>query len=80
MTVGGLHNAEDYAACLGYLQGLSLVTAVEVLGTEPGQVQFRLQLNASTEYLAEAFDRGAVLLPTGAQSEYDYEFLHYGHD
>ena len=80
VTVGGLHNANDYVDCLGYLQGLSLVTAVDVLGVRPGQVQFRLQLNASTEHLAEAFNRGAVLLPTDAQSEYDYEFLHYGHD
>jgi hypothetical protein len=80
LTVGGLRNADDYAACLGYLQGLSLVTSVDVLGVEPGQVQFRLQLNAPTEYLADAFNRGTVLLPTDAQVEYDYEFLHYGHD
>ena len=80
MTVGGLHNADDYAACLGYLQGLSLVTSVDVLGVQPGQVRFRLQLNASTGHLVEAFNRGAVLLPADAQIEYDYEFLHFGHD
>ncbi len=80
MTIGGLKSAEDYTACLGYLQGLSLVNEVDVLGAEPGRVHFRLQLNASGEHLAEALNRGTVLLPTGAESEYDYEFLHYGRD
>jgi hypothetical protein len=78
LTIGGLVNATNYAECLNYLQGLNLVTAVDVLGAEPGRVQFRLQLNASTEYLEEALNRGTVLLPTGVESEYDYEFLHYG--
>jgi len=78
LSIGGLENAQDYAECLGYLQGLSLVTAVDVLGVEPGRVHFRLRLNASTEYFTEALNRGTVLLPTGVESEYDYEFLHYG--
>lgn len=76
LSIGGLQNASDYAESLAYLQGLSLVTAVDVLGAEPGHVHFRLQLNASTEYLEEALNRGTVLLPTGVESEYDYEFLH----
>ncbi|MCW8926191.1 MAG: hypothetical protein OQJ84_08045, partial [Xanthomonadales bacterium] len=76
VSIGGLDNAQNYADCLGYLQGLSLVTGVEVLGAEPGRVHFRLLLNASTEYLLESFNRGTVLLPTGVESEYDYEFLH----
>jgi len=80
VTIGSLNGADDYAACLGYLQNLSLITAVDVLGAAPGQVQFRLQLNASTDYLAEAFNRGTTLLPTGSESEYDYEFLYLGRD
>jgi len=75
VTIGGLNSAENYAVCLEYLQNLSLVTAVEILAADPGRVHFRLQLNASEEYLAQAFDRGSVLLPLSTGSEFEYEFL-----
>jgi hypothetical protein len=75
MTIGKLNSAADYAACLDYLQNLSLVTSVEILGANPGQVHFRLQLNATSEHLTEALNRGTVLLPSRTGSEYDYEFL-----
>ena len=75
ITIGKLNGATDYAACLAYLQKLSLVTDVEILGADPGRVHFRLHLNASSEHLAEAFDRGSVLLPARAGNEYDYEYL-----
>lgn len=75
ITIGKLNGAADYAACLDYLQKLSLVTAVDILGAEPGRVHFRLQLNALPEHLSAAFDRGSILLPARAGSEYDYEFL-----
>ena len=75
IVVGELDSADDYAACLGYLQGLSLVNAVSVLGAEPGQVNFRLEINAPADYLSETFDRGTILLPAKAGSDYDYEFL-----
>jgi len=74
MTVGGLNNARSYAHCLGYLQNLSLVNAVEILGADPGRVHFRLQLNASQEHLSEALRLGTVLLPARAGRGYDYEF------
>ncbi len=76
VTIGGLNSAENYAICLAYLQHLSLVTAVEILGAGPGRVHFRLQLNASSEHLAQAFNRGSVLLPSGPGNEYEYEFFH----
>jgi len=75
VTISELNNAADYAACLGYLQDLSLVTAVEILAANPGRVHFRLQLNASSEHLSEAFDRGSVLLRSRNGIEYEYEFL-----
>jgi hypothetical protein len=75
VTIGGLNNAENYAVCLAYLQNLSLVTAVEILGAGPGRVHFRLQLNASSEHLAQAFNRGSVLLPSSPGNEYEYEFF-----
>jgi hypothetical protein len=76
VTISELNSAEDYADCLEYLQSLSIVTAVEILGADPGRVHFQLQLNATPEYLSEAFRRGTVLLPANRGSEYEYEFLH----
>ena len=75
LTIGELNSAGSYAHCLEYLQNLSLVNAVEILGADPGRVHFRLQLNASQEHLSEAFRQGTVLLPARAGSEFDYEFL-----
>lgn len=75
LSIGGLNNANAYARCIDYLQNLSLVTAVDILGADPGRVHFRLQLNASQEYLTEVFRQGTVLLAAGAGSDYDYEFL-----
>lgn len=75
LSIGGLDSADDYVRCLKYLQGLSLVNAVEVLGAAPGSVNFNLQLNASTEYLAEAFEQGTVLARASAGSGYDYKLL-----
>lgn len=73
--IGQVDSAGDYARCLEYLQNLSIVTAVEIVGANPGQVHFRLQLNASSEHLSEAFNRGTILIPAKAGSVYDYEFL-----
>lgn len=75
ISIGEVNSAEDYAGCLEYLQNLSIVTAVEIRGAEPGRVHFHLQLNASSEHLSEAFSRGTVLLPAKAGSEYEYAYL-----
>jgi hypothetical protein len=75
IDIGGLDDAGAYTTCLNYLQNLSLVNDVEVLGANPGRVQFRLQLNASADHLAETFRQGLVLVPAAALSGYDYEFL-----
>ena len=76
ITIGELRNSADYASCLKYLQGLSLVTDVDVVAAEPGLVQFRVQLNAAPEYLDEAFSRSTLLLSARSGSNYDYEYLH----
>jgi len=75
ISIGELNDAAAYARCLDYLQNLSLVDNVQVLGANPGRVQFRLQLNASPEHLAETFRQGLMLIPASAGSEYDYEYL-----
>lgn len=76
LTVGGIKDASAYADCLDYLQNLSLVDSVDVLGANPGIVNFRLHLNASEEYLTDALESGSMLLPASAGSDYEYEFLH----
>jgi hypothetical protein len=75
VTIGELNNSNAYVRCLEYLQSLSLVNSVEILGADPGRVQFRLQLNAAREHLSDAFMQGTVLLPARAGSDYEYEFL-----
>ncbi len=75
ISVANLRGSADYTRCLNYLQDNGLVTAVDVLGAEPGLVHFRLQLNASPEYLAEAFSRGTVLVPSYAGQTGHFEYL-----
>ena len=75
IAVTNLLSAADYARCLNYLQEMSLITDVEIMGAEPGLVRFRLQLNASPDYLTEAFTRGSVLLPSSPGSRNDFEYL-----
>lgn len=75
IRVSALHNATQYARCLAYLQGLNLVNGVDILGAEPAAVQFRVQLNAAPEFLAEALSRGSVLLPSRSGSDDEYEYL-----
>ncbi len=74
LGVTGLNGSNDYVNCLNYLQNQSLVTSVDVLGAEPGRVNFRLHLNASPEDVAEAFNRGSVLLPTGQVDDNVYRY------
>ena len=75
VTIGEINSAQDYAACLDYLGGLSLVTDVAVVGADPGFVHFVLQLNASPEHLSGIFSRGATLRRSNTGSQYDYELL-----
>lgn len=75
ISVSNLLGAKDYTACLNYLEDLSLVTDVEILGAEPGLVNFRLQLNASPQYFSEAIRRGAFLRPLDTFSTQNFEYL-----
>jgi hypothetical protein len=61
LNVSGLAGAGDYQRCLGYLQGLSVVDRVDVVSARPGEVSFRLGLNALPRYLEEALQSGNVL-------------------
>jgi hypothetical protein len=48
VTIGELNSAEDYINCLGYLQNLSIVTGVEILGANPGLVVYNSMLRYNT--------------------------------
>ena len=61
LTVTGLGNPDDYRRCLGYLQELSVVNQVSVVSAQPGNVTFRLELNALPHYLEDALIGGGVL-------------------
>lgn len=70
MRVAGMRTGEDYARCLAYLQGLTLVEQVAVLGAGPQGFRFRLDLNAEPAYLQRALVQDRVLEPGGRDGEY----------
>jgi hypothetical protein len=70
LEVGGLRNAADYARCLNYLNGLSVVNAVDVEAATPGRVRFRVKMNAAPEYLMSALDSDGVLERGMSATEY----------
>ena len=66
----GLGGAGDYERCLTYLQQLSVVNQVAVVSAQPGNVTFRLELNALPQYLEETLLGGQFL-------EFDEDELNY---
>ena len=70
LTVAGLRGATDYAACLAWLQGLSIVERVSVRAAAPAQVTFRLDLTAMPRYLEDAIANGRLLEYDAEQDRY----------
>lgn len=70
ITVTQLNNAGEYARCLTYLQGLSVVENVMVKSASAGRVRFLLALNAAPEYLQQYLSSGKTLVPSGVEGEY----------
>ena len=73
ITVTGVQNADDYARCLAYLDGLSVVEQVRVLRAGPGRVRLDLGLNALPEHFAAAVASGGVLVLQAADGEYSLQ-------
>ena len=73
IRVAGLVGAADYARCLAYLHGLSLVDKVGVVEAGPDGIVFDLELNASSEYLGPFIRQDRVLEP--GESMHDYRLL-----
>jgi hypothetical protein len=69
-AVSGLGGAQDYDRCLAYLEKLSVVDEVMVESARPGQVGFRLALNAEPRYLEEILRRDGFLVPGSTADEY----------
>lgn len=63
LRVAGLRDAVDYARCLAYLDGLSVVDGLDVIEAGPGEVMFSLDLNATPAYLVSELERDRVLWP-----------------
>lgn len=59
MTVDGVSRVDDYAGLLRYLQGLAVVSEVQVLGATDGQVQLQLRTGGQFSQLIDsiALDR-----------------------
>ncbi len=76
VSVSALSSVRDYVRCFEFLQNLSLVTSVGILGAEPGRVHFNLQLNASPEYLNAAVSRSLLLIASASSTDFEYEFSH----
>ena len=70
IVVSGIANAADYARCLAYLQGLSLVDDIHVLDAAPGKLRLSLDLNALPEHFANSLSQDGQLVPAGAEFEY----------
>jgi hypothetical protein len=70
LTVSGVSGADDYALCLAYLQGLSVVEHVSVTFASAGLVRFSLELNALPQYLNEALSSGNMLEFIDSQDRY----------
>ena len=70
IVVTGIQNATDYARCLAYLEGLSVVEQVRVLRAGPGRVHLNLGLKALPEHFAVAVAEGGVLARGASDGEY----------
>jgi len=73
ITVTQLTNAADYARCLAYLEGLSVVESVGVKNAEAGKVQFSLTLNAAPQYLQQYLQSGKTLVAGAFEGEYQLQ-------
>ena len=70
LLVNGLLDADDYARCLAYLQGLSVVDEVNIVEVWPGEVRFVLELNALPQYLEKEIEKNGILVAGPADERY----------
>jgi hypothetical protein len=61
LLLTGLRGSQDYARGLAYLENLSIVDGVQVLGIGPAGLRLQLALNAAPEYLESVFRQDGVI-------------------
>lgn len=62
ISISGFRGASDYAECLAYLEGLSVVDRVNIREAGKGVIRFSLELNTIPEYFEEEVDRDEFLV------------------
>ncbi len=72
LLLTGLTGSGDYARCLAYFEGLTLVDAFEVRGIGPSGLRLGLTLNADPVYLADILRQDGVLEAGSAPGEYRF--------
>jgi hypothetical protein len=75
ISISGFRDAEDYARCLAYLEGLAVVDRVNVREAGRGVIRFSLELNAMPEYLKNEIERDDFLI--AGLTENDYNIVHH---
>lgn len=70
LLLTGLAGGKAYTRCLDYLESLSLVDGVEVLGIGPAGLRLELRLNADPSYLESSLRMDGVLETTGVPGAY----------
>lgn len=70
LAVNGFLDADDYARCLAYLQGLSVIDEVNILEVKPGEIRFALDLNALPQYLENEIEKDGILVASQADNRY----------
>jgi hypothetical protein len=73
LVVSQIGNADEYARCVSYLQGLSVVESLRVKSAEAGRVHFLLTLNAAPSYLQQFIASGKTLAPGAVEGEYQLQ-------
>jgi hypothetical protein len=70
LLLTGLRGSEDYARGLAYLEALSVVDGLQVLGIGPAGLRLELVLNAAPEFLENIFRQDGVIEADASTDSY----------
>jgi hypothetical protein len=74
LHISGFRGGDDYARCLAYLEGLTVVDRVDIIEVGRGDIRFSLSLNALPQYLQNEIAVDDTL--EGGPAENVYELNH----
>ena len=75
ITVTDIHNIDQYAEVLKYLESLSSVSKVLVSNVATGEIIFQLQAHGGCPAVAQSIELGRKLLPSAASTCSRYKLL-----